>query len=122
MTDVGATAVVVGDESGAPIRMAYTETGDPHAEVSLLLLHGLFDHRGTWSYLTPHLVAAGFHVIAPDLIGFGASSRPLLRDLPADERYSVDTQVAFLRTFIRQLDLDDLVLVGSSLGGGAALR
>jgi pimeloyl-ACP methyl ester carboxylesterase len=119
---VGATAVVGGDESGAPIRMAYTEAGDPHAEVNLLLLHGLFDQRGTWSYLTPHLVAAGFHVIAPDLIGFGASSRPLLRDLPDDERYSVDTQVAFLRTFIRQLDLDDLVLVGSSLGGGAALR
>lgn len=102
--------------------MAYTEAGDPNAEFSLLLLHGLFDHRGTWSYVTPHLAAAGFRVIAPDLVGFGASSRPLLRDLPAHERYSIDTQVGFLRTFIRQLHLDDLVLVGNSLGGGAALR
>ncbi len=105
-----------------PIQMSYAVAGDRGAETHILLLHGLFDHRGTWSQLTPHLVAAGCHVIAPDLIGFGASSRPALMDRPPHERYSIDTQVGFLRTFIEQLELDDFVLMGNSFGGGLALR
>ncbi|MDA0334450.1 MAG: alpha/beta fold hydrolase, partial [bacterium] len=105
---------IVGHEAGVPIQMSYTEAGDRGAETHILLLHGLFDHRGTWSLLTPHLVAAGCHVIAPDLIGFGASSRPTLADRPAHERYSADAQVGFLRTFIEQLELDGFVLMGNS--------
>ncbi len=117
-----AACVVVGDDGGTPIHMTYTDSGEPTSDLHILLLHGLFDQRNTWSALTPYLVAAGFHVIAPDFVGFGASSRPLLLDRPADERYSMDMQVEFLRTFIQKLELDNLVVIGSSLGGGAALR
>lgn len=113
---------VVGHEAGVPIHMAYSEAGDPDAGPHILLVHGLFDHRGTWSYLIPHLAAAGFHVIALDLIGFGGSSRPLLTDLPVDERYSIDTQVGFLRTFITAVGFDDFVLMGNSFGGSVVLR
>jgi pimeloyl-ACP methyl ester carboxylesterase len=113
---------VVGHEADTPIHMAYAEAGNADMGQHILLLHGLFDHRTTWSLLTPHLVTAGFHVIAPDLVGFGTSSRPMLANQPADRRYSVDNQVDFLRAFISQLGLDDFVLMGSSLGGGLALR
>jgi pimeloyl-ACP methyl ester carboxylesterase len=113
---------VVGHEAGVPIHMAYSEAGDPEAGRHILLVHGLFDHRGTWSYLIPQLATAGFHVIAPDLIGFGGSSRPMLADLPVDERYSIDTQVGFLRSFIAELGLDDFVLMGNSFGGAVVLR
>lgn len=113
---------MVGDDDGTPIRMVYTEQGPADAEIHLLLLHGLFDQRSTWSLMIPHLTAAGFHVIAPDLIGFGASSRPVLSNRPDTERYSMDMQVGLLRTFIQHLGLDNLIVVGNSLGGGMALR
>ena len=115
-------AIVVGEDAGAQIRMAYTEAGDPSATQHLLLLHGLFDNRGTWDYVLPHLVEAGYHIIAPDLVGCGDSSKPELASLPSTERYSLDTQVGFVRRFTECLGLDDLVLVGHSLGGGIALR
>ena len=122
LTKRDVTAVVVGHDSGTPIRMVYTESGRDRVGSTVLLLHGLFDHRGTWSLLTPALVEAGFRVVVPDLVGFGHSSRPRLLERPPEERYSLDMQVGFLRNFIRELELDDLVIIGNSLGGGAALR
>jgi abhydrolase domain-containing protein 6 len=102
--------------------MVYSEQGPADADFHLLLLHGLFDQRATWSLITPHLTAAGFHIVAPDLIGFGDSSRPHLSSQPDAERYSMDMQVGLLRIFIERLGLDNLIVVGSSLGGGLALR
>lgn len=40
-----------------------------------LLLHGLQDVGATWDAVAPVLVDAGFHVLAPDLRGFGDSGR-----------------------------------------------
>ena len=58
------------------MRMHYVDAGDPDGEV-VLLLHGQPD----WSYLyrkmIPVLADAGFRVIAPDLIGFGKSDKPI---------------------------------------------
>lgn len=116
------SVVVVDQDDGEPVHMAWEQAGDPQAELHILLLHGLFDNRRTWSHLMPQLADAGYHVVAPDLVGFGHSSRPLLRHRAPNERYSVDCQVAWLRTFISKLALDNLVLVGNSLGGGIALR
>jgi pimeloyl-ACP methyl ester carboxylesterase len=45
--------------------------GDP-----VLLLHGWPDDAELWRGQVPALTAAGFRVIAPDLRGFGRSSRP----------------------------------------------
>lgn len=86
----------------------------------LLLLHGIFDNKTTWFRLASRL--QGYRLIAPDLVGHGFSSKPHFADRPATERYSPDMQVDFLKAFIDALDLDELVLVGNSLGGGLALR
>lgn len=118
----GARTALVGQDDGHPVHMAYDEAGDPAWPVHVLLLHGLFDHRGTWRAVTPHLTGAGFHVVAPDLIGFGDSSRPAFAATPPDERYGVDAQVGFLRALLRQLPVDEWILAGNSLGGGLALR
>lgn len=101
--------------------MTYLEQGDPGAEYTFLLLHGLFDHKGTWGPMLPHLDWR-FRVIAPDLVGFGRSSKPHLRSLPVSQRYTADMHARYLREFVGQLDLDNFVMVGNSLGGGIALR
>ena len=118
----GSPSVVVGEDDGREIRMAYAEHGDPDASLHVLLLHGLFDHKGTWSSLAPHLVEAGHHVIAPDLIGFGRSSKPGFRSRPPSGRYRAEAQVGFVRAFVESLGLDEVVLVGNSYGGGVLLR
>ncbi len=118
----GSPSVVVGEDEGRQVRMAYSEHGDPGASLHLVLLHGLFDHKGTWSALAPRLAEAGYHVIAPDLVGFGRSSKPEFRSWPASRRYGAEAQVGFVRAFVEGLGLDDVVLAGNSFGGGVFLR
>ena len=116
------SVVVVGEDEGRKIRMAYSEHGDPGASLHVVLLHGLFDHKGTWSALAPRLAEAGYHVVAPDLVGFGRSSKPRFRSWPASRRYGAEAQVGFVRAFVEGLGLDELVLAGNSFGGGIFLR
>ncbi|UTW63789.1 alpha/beta fold hydrolase [bacterium SCSIO 12741] len=61
------------------VHMHYVEEGKGNPK-SLFLFHG----QPSWSYLYRHmiptLVRQGFHVIAPDLIGFGKSDKPVSPD------------------------------------------
>lgn len=41
-----------------------------------LCLHGFPESRFSWRYQLPVLAAAGWHAVAPDLRGYGGSSRP----------------------------------------------
>src|SRR5260370_26381040 len=54
-------------------------------------------------------------VIAPDLLGHGASAKP-----PGD--YSLGAYANLLRDLLEALGLDRCTLVGHSLGGGVALQ
>jgi pimeloyl-ACP methyl ester carboxylesterase len=56
----------------------YTVTGD--GEHALVLLHGFADNHATWNRVVPRL-AVDHTVIAIDLPGFGASTRPWSRPL-----------------------------------------
>ena len=102
------------------VEMAYIDNGGSGDQPPLVLLHGIFDNKATWFRLAAHL--SGRRIIAPDLIGHGHSSKPTFATRPAHERYSPDMQVGYLAAFITALDLDDVILVGNSLGGGLALR
>lgn len=101
---------------GAPLRMAYVDEGARDAR-PVLLLHG----EPTWGYLyrdmIPPLLAEGLRVIAPDLIGFGRSDKPLLR-----EEYTYARHVAWLADLLAQLDLRDTILVCQDWGGLIGLR
>jgi abhydrolase domain-containing protein 6 len=78
-----------------------------------VLLHGFAANKDVWlkqlELLTPH-----FHVIAPDLPGWGESSRV------ADASYNIDAQVARLQAFFDALQLPKVILVGHSMGGAIA--
>lgn len=84
----------------------------------LLLLHGLFDHKGTWSPLFERLGGAA-RLLAPDLLGSGASDKPRLP--PDGYAYSPAMHCDHLKHLIEALDLRHIVLGGASLGGGIAL-
>lgn len=52
------------------------EAGRENAGRPIVLCHGWPDLAFTWRHQVPALVAAGYHVIAPNQRGFGNSSRP----------------------------------------------
>ena len=101
------------------VEMAYLDNGIADS-LPFVLLHGVFDNKATWFRLAARL--PGRRIIAPDLIGHGDSSKPAFTAHPTSERYSPDMQVGYLAAFIAALDLDAVILLGNSLGGGLALR
>ena len=85
-------------------------TGDP-----VILIHGWpLSHR-MWDDQISALVAAGHRVIAYDRRGFGQSDKPW-------NGYDYDTLAADLKRLIDQLKLDNISLVGFSMGGGEVAR
>lgn len=96
----------------APLRVHYLDEGPRDAAVTFLCLHG----QPTWSYLyrkmIPVFAAAGHRVVAPDLLGFGRSDKPV--DAAA---YSFDFHRAMLLAFVAALDLTNIVLVCQDWGG-----
>ncbi|MCW2542565.1 MAG: Haloalkane dehalogenase [Frankiales bacterium] len=102
-------------EVGDGLRMHYLDEGQGPV---VLLLHG----EPSWSYLyrtmIPGLVAKGFRCIAPDLIGFGRSDKPVAR-----EDYSYARHVEWVRTLVLDhLRLTDITLFGQDWGGLIGLR
>ncbi len=81
---------------------------------ALLLLHGIGDSSEGWRPLLPAL-AEHFTVIAPDLLGHGASAKPR-----AD--YSVAAYANGMRDLLDVLGIDRATVVGHSLGGGVAAQ
>jgi len=90
----------------------YTDIGDGQPVV---LIHGWpLSHR-MWESQINALVDAGFRCIAYDRRGFGDSGKP-------DGGYDYDTFASDLSDLILGLDLNDVVLVGFSMGGGEVAR
>ncbi len=93
-------------------RVHYIDEGARDAAVTVLCLHG----NPTWSYLYRHMIpvftGAGLRVVAPDLIGFGRS------DKPVDEAtHTWALHRAMLLAFVDQLDLKNVMLVCQDWGG-----
>ncbi len=107
----------VADPDGGTARMAYVDAGPTDGPVALLL-HG----EPSWSFLyrtvIDTLVASGVRCIAPDLIGFGRSDKPLAT---TDHTYA--RHVEWVRELaLDHLDLRDVTMVGQDWGGLIGLR
>lgn len=84
------------------LRMAYTDTGyAKHG--TILLLHGEPDWAYLYRSLIPVFVRGGYRVVAPDLIGFGRSDKPIDRSA-----YTSDSHVKWVKMFLRKLGLKGL--------------
>lgn len=105
-----------GDGSGDRLRVHYVAEG-PADAAPVLLLHG----EPSWSFLyrtmIPGLVAAGHRVIAPDLVGFGRSDKPVSQDA-----YTYQSHVDWLRATVTGLGLSRITLFCQDWGGLLGLR
>lgn len=78
---------------------------------SFVLIHGAFRGGWSWSRVRPLLAAAGHDVHAPSLLGCGELA-PY-----ADRVTGLDVWVDQVAGLLEHEDLDDVVLVGHSMGG-----
>ncbi|MED1406165.1 alpha/beta hydrolase [Bacillus mycoides] len=102
----------VGTENGSPIELYYEDHGSGKP---IVLIHGWPLSGRSWEYQVPALVEAGYRVITYDRRGFGKSSQPW-------EGYDYNTLSADLHKLLEHLDLQDVTLVGFSMGGGEVAR
>jgi pimeloyl-ACP methyl ester carboxylesterase len=75
----------------------------------LVLVHGLGAEADVWAYCLGPL-SQTHRVIAPDLLGFGRSNKPLIN-------YRMATFVEMLERFLQALAVPRVSLVGNSMGG-----
>ena len=96
----------------AGMRVHCIDEGPRDASVTALCLHG----NPSWSYLYRHMIpvftAAGLRVVAPDLIGFGRSDKPV-----QESAHSFDFHRGMLLDFVEKLDLKNVLLVCQDWGG-----
>jgi len=104
--------IAVGTENSTDVKLHYEDhgTGQP-----VVLIHGYPLDGSSWEKQTVALLAAGYRVITYDRRGFGKSSHPTVG-------YDYDTFAADLNAVLNKLDLNDVVLVGFSMGTGEVGR
>ena len=88
-------------------KIRYVEEGD--SVNTIILLHGLGGMAERWLPVTPFL-SKKYRVIIPDLIGYGKSDKPQVDYTPEFFRDSI-------LSFLEALSLQNIVMIGTSLGG-----
>jgi pimeloyl-ACP methyl ester carboxylesterase len=96
---------------GARIRFVEAGSGPP-----LVLVHDYLASHVAWEEVLPRL-AESFHVIVPDLPGFGESEKPP----PSRYRYDFDGFSESLVDLVAALGLGRVSLCGHAMGGAVTL-
>jgi len=104
--------VTVGSENGNDINLYFEDHG---SGPPVVLIHGYPLNGRSWERQERALLAAGYRAINYDRRGFGLSSQPTVG-------YDYDTFAADLNALLEHLDLQDIVLVGFSMGTGEVTR
>lgn len=82
------------------------------AAQAILCLHGRWGRGETWVDFIQHY-GERYRIIAPDQRGHGLSGKPV-------SSYSIEEMSADMVALLQSLDLDSVILVGHSMGGGIA--
>ena len=96
------------------LNVSYLEN-DVESETTLILIHGFAASKDNWLGLADKLDDK-YHLIIPDLIGNGGSSKP------QDFNYSIANQTQMLHQFLQKLDTNSTVLIANSMGGAISLN
>ncbi|HLY63890.1 MAG TPA: alpha/beta fold hydrolase, partial [Chloroflexota bacterium] len=80
----------------------------------VLLLHGFPATRHLWARVAPSLTEAGFRVLVPDLVGYGAS------EAPAQVRVDMAGQAQWMLELLDALGLTHAAVVAHDVGSAAA--
>jgi len=108
MTEINAHHGILKD-----VNLHVDDTGGSGRPV--VLIHGWPLSGESWKHQVPAFEAAGYRVITYDRRGFGRSDKPLTG-------YGYDSLTTDLRAVLDALELDDVTLVGFSMGGGEVAR
>ena len=90
---------------------SYTDSGSGPV---LLFIHGILGSQKQWGHLVDRL-DDNHRLIVPDLFGHGESAKPI-------GDYSLGAHAATLRDLLDRLGIEQVSLVGHSLGGGIAMQ
>lgn len=93
------------------VKTAYLSAGNG---IPVICLHGAGAGAVTW-YPSIGTIAENFHVIAPDIVGYGESDKP---NAPYDRPYFSK----WLKDFLTELQISKAHIVGLSQGGAIALQ
>ena len=93
--------------AGRPVNVI--ELGPSEGE-AVVFVHGLSGSWQNWLENLPHFAAAGFHCLAVDLPGFGASPMPA-------SKITITRYAELLDELLGQLEIDAAMVVGNSMGG-----
>lgn len=93
------------------VQLEVFEAGQHNTGRPVVLCHGFPDLAYTWRHQVPALVAAGYHVIAPNQRGYGSSSRPAqVLD------YDIDQLTGDLVALLDHYGYDDATFIGHDWG------
>ena len=93
------------------IPVFYREKGEGD---TILILHGWRSSLESWRMVQDYLVQKNFHVIVPDLPGFGKTPEP-------PEAWSVNEYTDFVEDFIKAIDIHPRGISGHSFGARIAI-
>ena len=103
-------------DDGTLLRIHYLDEG-PRGKDPLLMLHG----EPSWAFGYRRVIAgsvdAGLRCVAPDLIGFGRSDKPI-----ETEDHTYQRHVTWMMQFIDELKLQRITLLCHDWGGLIGLR
>ncbi len=102
---------------GKDVRKAYMDvepTGTPNGQ-AVVLFHGAAYYAMYWEPTIESLREAGFRVVAPDLLGWGRSSKPIIP-------YSLSLHAGTIERLLDHLGISEAAVVGHSMGGMVATR
>ncbi|WP_461104884.1 alpha/beta fold hydrolase [Spirosoma koreense] len=103
------------DAYGNDIKLFYQDLGSANATSTVVLIHGWPLSSQMWDYQLAELPAHGLRVVTYDRRGFGKSSQPW-------DGYDYDTLADDLKAILDELNLQNVTLVGFSMGGGEVAR
>ena len=105
-------------EVKAGISYTYWTAQAKDQKPTLLLFHGCPDSASLWQDLiVKHLLPAGYGVIAPDLLGYGSSSKPT-----GVENYTMSAISADIVKILETEHLDKVIVLGHDFGVYLASR
>jgi tRNA(adenine34) deaminase len=88
------------------LRLEYIDVGPREAAKTWLLIHPAHGWSASWRHWVEPLLALGYRVVIPDLIGFGRSDKPKKETV-----HTPEFQSAVLRGLVSAIDADSLRVV-----------
>ena len=91
-----------------PVNLYYEDLGEGK---TIVFIHGWPLSGSMWEYQVTDLTKKGYRCITYDRRGFGKSDRPF-------KKYDYNTLAGDLNALMNELNLENVALVGFSMGGG----